>query len=440
MPQAFRPQDIFIPNSYPGVTYVERGQGYERELAEALLRVGSVVSLTGRSKAGKTVLAQRVIGLPNACVVSCSVTPNSRRFWEEVLRQLGVGESSEIETSTESTNNVGGTAEGRAGIPLIAEARGSATASHETSSGRRERVVHLSGASTAIELLLAARKTLVIDDFHYLKSDTQRVVGRQLKDAAFRGVPTVILSVPHHGDDTVQAVPDLRGRVYRIQLAPWNDTELCEIAEIGFPALNARLEATAARRLARESIGSPQLMQLLCLETCNEKGIRGPLPQTDSVQLSEPELDGVMRRATRSTDFTTLYSQLQSGPRPRGLPRAEYDLIDGTTGDIYRAVLAAMAVDPLMTTIPYAEFKRRVERVCVGSRQPTGQGIQGTIERMSALAKQYGGAGSGQRDPAIEWLPERGQVVLPDAYFLFYLRWEAFPRHAGSDSPRRSAG
>ena len=424
------PEGVFIPNAFPTVTYVERGQGYEQELSRYLRAPGSVVSVTGRSKSGKTVLAYRVIGADRLCSINCSLVTGPDQFWYEVLQRLGQPSEIQVESSYGTTSEVAGATSGQIGVPLIASARGEASASHATESARSERSTRRATTGVAIDLLIASHKTLLLDDFHYLSPGLQRSLGRQLKDAAFRGVPIVILSVPHHDDDPVQAVPDLRGRVYAIQLASWNESELREIASKGFTALNIGFPEEAAGKLASESIGSPQLMQLLCLEVCNELDVRSPYPQRTEISVAEGQFNSVFRRASRTTNFTTLFRQLETGPRQRGTDRRRYSLRDGTEGDIYRVVLAAIASDPLLTTIPYSELRRRVEVVCGGGATPTGQGIRGTVERMSEIARAHGGAGSGQRDPAMEWLAERGELVLPDAYFLFYLRWEAFPRHS----------
>jgi hypothetical protein len=423
-----RAPDVFIPNSYPELTYVERGN-YEQELRDALRRTGSIVSLTGRSKSGKTVLATRVIGSDRACIVGCANTPRSIDFWQEVLRGLGVAQTHEFESGATQTASYEGTVEAHAGLPLVADLGGAVTSTHENVTTRTDRGVLPAGSSTAVRALRAAQKTLVVDDFHYLQPRTQRILGRQLKDAAYRGVPVVILSVPHHGDDPVRAVPDLVGRVQGVQLESWNETELRTIADKGFEALGYRIGMPSSSRLARESIGSPQLMQLLCLETCLVKGIDSARTPSEDIAVSEADVSAVMARAARAADFTTLFRALQAGPRQRGRERTMYPMADGSSGDVYHVVLAALSQDPLLTTIPYETLKRRVQTVCSGEFRPTGTGIQGTIEQLSRIAREQGGTGSTLREPAIEWLSDRGEVVLPDAYFLFYLRWQAFPRH-----------
>ncbi len=422
-------QTVFRPNSFPNLTYVQRARGYDEDLSEALKRAGTVVSLTGPSKSGKTVLTQKVVGPANACVVSCGDTPSADRFWQEVLRQLKLGVAEESEEATQEARSRTIAKGGAIGIPGVIGGQAQVETGTESLSGRTEKQTRILGASDAVQALLDSGRTLVLDDFHYLSGAAQREIGRQLKAAAFREVPIVILSVPHHDEDPVEVVPDIGGRVLGVKLSEWSPEELTEIATKGFAALNVDLQADDIHRLAIESIGSPQLMQLLCLETCSVLGITTPLPARRHEVLTGGRFGSIFSRASRATKFANLFKKLQTGPAERGPLRTKYKLADGTSGDIYRVTLAALASDPVERTLSYTDLRKRAESACIGEQKPPGQNVQGTIERMSKIAKQYGGAGSGQRDPAIEWMAERRELVLPDAYFLFYLRWEAFPNH-----------
>jgi hypothetical protein len=427
-------QDVFIPYSIPELTYVQRGT-YEEDLRRALASRGPIISLTGRSKSGKTVLATRVIGSSHACIVGCGTTPGPAAFWVEVLRVLGlplestVANSGSVATEHRQVAGVGG------GIGSLVHVDGStedsATTVHESTAS----AVYRPSIGSAIAALRASGRTLVVDDFHYLSPSHQRRLGRNLKDAAFAGVPVVILSVPHHGDDPVRRVPDLVGRVQGVRLEPWAASELVEIADKGFSALRRQIPSEVVNRLARESLGSPQIMQLLCLEVCHTKGIEAESAEEIAVPFSSSDGDLVLLRAARAVDFTTLFGALQDGPPSRGRLRTLYPIIDGTTGDVYHLVLRALALDPIETEISYESLKRRVFSLCATEEKPSGVSIVGTVEQLSSIAQERGGAGSTLREPAIEWMAARREVVLSDAYFAFYLRWQPFPRVGSESSP-----
>jgi hypothetical protein len=63
--------EVFVPGAYPQHTYVERAaQGFEETLRDSLNTPGQVVSLSGPSKSGKTVLVERVVGRDSLIPIS----------------------------------------------------------------------------------------------------------------------------------------------------------------------------------------------------------------------------------------------------------------------------------------------------------------------------------------------------------------------------------
>ena len=68
------PVDVFTPNDYPRHTYVNRAVSppLEDQLRLALDTPNEVVSISGPSKSGKTVLIERVVGVDNLITVSGS--------------------------------------------------------------------------------------------------------------------------------------------------------------------------------------------------------------------------------------------------------------------------------------------------------------------------------------------------------------------------------
>jgi hypothetical protein len=59
---ALKATDVFTPRTFPEHTYVERSQqGLEQALRDGLDTPGQLVSLSGPSKSGKTVLVEHVV-------------------------------------------------------------------------------------------------------------------------------------------------------------------------------------------------------------------------------------------------------------------------------------------------------------------------------------------------------------------------------------------
>ena len=72
--------EVFTPTSFPTYTYVQRDElHHERLLREWTRSSTQIASVSGPSKAGKTVLVQRVVGEGNLITVSgASVRPEYR--------------------------------------------------------------------------------------------------------------------------------------------------------------------------------------------------------------------------------------------------------------------------------------------------------------------------------------------------------------------------
>lgn len=53
---------VFVAGGQPTVTYVNREQNVERDLARAIATPNQIVSLAGPTKSGKTVLCRKILG------------------------------------------------------------------------------------------------------------------------------------------------------------------------------------------------------------------------------------------------------------------------------------------------------------------------------------------------------------------------------------------
>src|ERR1700680_4135508 len=97
----YRAQEIFTPGSFPTHTYVERSdQAAETKLRDALSVPGQIVSLSGPSKSGKTVLVERVVGIDNLISIAGSLLYRNGDLWGRALDWMGF--PSTVQKSDES--------------------------------------------------------------------------------------------------------------------------------------------------------------------------------------------------------------------------------------------------------------------------------------------------------------------------------------------------
>ncbi|MBS2017790.1 MAG: hypothetical protein JST00_33240 [Deltaproteobacteria bacterium] len=418
MAKALTAHDVFTPSSFPEHTYVVRGEDdLEDKLRFALKTKGQIVSLSGPSKSGKTVLVEKVVGKENLIPVVGAGIRDAEQVWTRVLDWLDA--PVEVNQAKSWQLATGATAMARAqGNILVAE--GQAGGDLQTRFTRRsvagERK-NRRGLEQVIDDLAGTELVVLVDDFHYMSREVQVEVAKQLKEAARREVKVVTASVPHRADDVVRANPELRGRVALIDVAYWRPRDLVQIAISGFAALNVDIDQGSAERLAQQAAGSPQLMQALCLYACFVLGTIDRMPKRVSESIKPEDHVKLCRLTSTVTDFRSLVDALEAGPRARQGERRTYRFVDGTEGDVYRAILKAISDDPLALTFDYEEILRRVKAVCDGE-SPVGSAVTGACAHMARLAEEQLPAAR-----PITW-DESSQVLeIPDPYLSFYLRW-----------------
>lgn len=413
--------EVFVPGSYPQHTYVERtDRDLEGTLKNAINTPGQVVSLSGPSKSGKTVLVERVVGRDYLIPITGASIRAPGEIWDRALDWM------DAPTSTSRSRSIGGAVgaevglKAGGGIPLLAHGEATGEVKGEvTGDSTSEAVRGRSGLAQVVKEIANSDFVMLLDDFHYMPREVQVEVAKSLKEAVRLGVKIVTAAVHHRGDDVVRANPELRGRVRSIDLGYWAEQELQKIADAGFSALNVEVDSASTKRFTEESAGSPQLMQSLCLQACFVLRIKErseaifPL----SVNISADNLKWIFQQTSANTDFRSLVDVLDAGPRTRGTERKTYRFHDGTEGDVYRVVLRALADDPPRLSFPYEELLARAAKVCT-TTAPVGSSVSGTCLHMAKLALD-----KFPNERAVDWDEQKQVFDVPDPYLLFYLRW-----------------
>ena len=410
--------EVFTPTSYPTHTYVQRDELHHERLLDQWRQSSTLIaSISGPSKAGKTVLVQRVVGEGNLVTVSGASVRTPDQLWERVLDWLGEPHSmtaSRADAATDTRAHEHGGSIGVAGTGATTR-HGSTTATGETqtlaaTSNRR-------GLPQVVKELAGTAYTLLLDDFHYIPVAIQGDVAQQLKDAASRGVRICVASVPHRADTVVRALPELRGRVLAVDLDYWSKRDLLKIPELGCALLGISVDAPSLAMFATEAAGSPQLMQSICLWMCNHLRIFETVPSR-AVLLDAVARKTILFMTSSTVDFRSLSRALIAGPKVKPGERRTYAHKDGKQGDVYLTVMRAIAMDPPHLAIEYADLGKRLEELCSGER-PDGASVIGACLRLGQIAATFAAASG----PSLEWDEGDQVIVVADPYLLFYLRW-----------------
>lgn len=411
-------QEVFTPNKYPDYTYVkQKGKDLEKDLERGLNTPGEITSLSGPSKSGKTVLVQNVVENDKLIIVQGSGIKSPNNLWDEVLDFFDIPSIVEKYEEEEKTIGSSLTAGLRSWVPgLSAEAEGEIQQELSDISGESMRYDQ-EGLRAVIDHIVDQKNIILIDDFHYIKRGIQEKIAEEIKEAARRGMSICVALVPHRSDDLVRANSDLRGRVQTLDVGYWDRADLKQIAEKGYDILNVDFDNDLIDYLTKESAGSPQLMQRLCLEICYEFDIDSQEAHVKNINANEENARNILKSTVEYANHNSTFEVLDSGPKTRGTERNIYSYRDGE-GDVYRTILRAIAANPPEREFHYDELKERVENQCVGKDSPSGSSIIGSCDQMDELVKD--------RFPderALEWDDEKDTLYIPDPYLLFYLRW-----------------
>lgn len=413
----YRANQVFVPGGMPQHTYVARA---ERDLEQRLLSVADnlckLATLTGSTKSGKTVLANRVFPRTNGqnIWIDGGTVKSENDLWTQILAELGGYTSTEVATSNESSQGITGEVSGAIKVPLLASGGGKAgvSAARKTGSGNKSSLV-LSPRPAAISQLRASGKPLIIDDFHYLDRAFQGDVIRALKPLVFEGHPVVIIAIPHRRYDAVKVEREMTGRVQSIPVPAWSIEELKEISQVGFPLLNAKIAAQHANRFAEESYGSPHLMQEFCRGLCVQERILETLSSAKILVPTDPDLFRAIAEGTGKV----IFDKLAKGPRQRS-DRKPRPLIAGGEADIYRVVLLALArLSPGMERVDY-ELLRGAIRQTLAAEIPQAHEVSRVLEKMAEIASSDEAS-----TPVIDWDKEDQELHVTDPFFAFFLKW-----------------
>lgn len=219
--------------------------------------------------------------------------------------------------------------------------------------------------------------------------------------------------MPHRAYDAVRVESEMTGRVSQLQIPLWTDDELREIPTKGFPELNAHCPEETISQFVKESFGSPHLIQDFCLNLCFNNQLR--VAADNPVFIMDL---GIIQTQIALSASKVAFERLAKGPRQR-TDRVEREFSDGSKGDIYLAVLKALALTGPKTEIQYEEVRSALKLLLVG-QVPKANEVTRVLRKMSEIAFEL----RDQGEPVIEWIKD-DVLYIADPFFAFYLKWNS---------------
>lgn len=411
--------EIFTPDEYPEHTYVEREHGtHEEDLKFRLSGSATIISMSGPSKSGKTMLLNNVIeklDYDHVFIHGSNVNSTSS-LWQKTLDQLDAPKNTEVTESTQDETEK----QGNAGVNVPGVNAG-ASGTKRNQESTQNTVQHgRKGLKQVIELIDKDEFVLYIDDAHYIDEEKYPSISEGIKDAYERGMSVCVSFIPYRSDDLTRANPDLSGRIESIELSYWEDDDLEEIGEKGFKKLNRFPSKLILKNLARESVGSPHLMQRLCLELCKESDLHQKKEEMNPLNADNENLRNVFRSVANNfyKDYSTVFDLLSGNISEDRNDRNKYQFELKGKGDIYDVLLRALAQNPPELTLGRSEIIDRVENVC-NNETPQGGNLVQTIQRIDKWISER----CPENDYSFEWIDDTKCLEIPDPYLIFCLRW-----------------
>ena len=409
-------EEVFQPTSFPQHTYIDRAisqsDTYEQRLKKALRSSGRLISITGASKSGKTVLCHKVIEKDSIIDVSGAQIQSQEDFWNQIAEKIRLPLEVQVTRTVGNKVNVSAKAEAKGGIPFVASADVGGQTGYEHARGQNIAEKSNRSNSAIMEYLIANNKVLVLDDFHYVENELQMYIARILKTELFNGLKAIILSLPHRADDAIRHNPDLIGRTTFIEIAPWSMDELKEIGRKGFSLLHYAVEEDSLFVLAQESIASPQLMQENCFNLADRMTML-KVKQVTEALVQEAFAETVVNYE----HYTSILKKVLRGPAQGREKRKQYLFKDQSQADIYHLLLRSISIDPPVLFMHADEIKKRFAALLDEEEtKPRTLTISNTVMHVEKIIKE-----TVPKLDTLEWREQ--ELYILDPFLLFYLRW-----------------
>lgn len=268
--KSYKTQEVFGQSRGVPLNYVVRGN-IDNAFKESL-KFNQNIVLYGSSKQGKTSLRKQNIDEENYILVHCSNKWNIGQLNAQILKQAGF----QLQISTSKT--IEGNAKVSASLKIFhifkSGAEGGVKSSRTDEFQPLELDIYDSNDIIDSLEVIEFDKYIVLEDFHYLKDETQKDFAFQLKSYNENSNFTfIIVGVWLEENKLTLLNGDLAGRVYSINADLWNKDQLCEVIEKGEKLLNVVFSDSLKNDILKFCIGSVFILQEICKMICLKKMI-----------------------------------------------------------------------------------------------------------------------------------------------------------------------
>lgn len=264
-------KDVFgIQRDIP-LNYVAREA--DKILVDSLDRKHHVV-IYGSSKQGKTCLRKKNLNDSDYIVVHCNHKWDLAQINTDILKQAGF----EITISEKHSSSGKSKIKATLGFSFFGKAEVETEGEISKQKDKETKSFDLDpdDVNDIIKALLQLNfnKIIVLEDFHYLKPDTQKDFAIELKAFHENSKFTfLIVGVWLEENRLIALNGDLSGRVKSVNADLWTSEELRNLMIDGEHLLNIKIDDEAKDILIKESLANVYVVQEVCYELCIENGV-----------------------------------------------------------------------------------------------------------------------------------------------------------------------
>lgn len=279
-----KPSDVFTPGRLPirpGNVYANRGEA-EASFRKALER-GLVPLVYGEYGVGKTSMARYVLRDDDAAGTLVNVESVAGKSFDEILAQclehLGymVEKRRSVGATASSSTDQGGEMEG--GLPFFRAKYASKDASVSGTSqvSEQELVITSPTDSRVIALCEKSGLVLLLDELHKADDRFADELAQFIKsygNANCQKFRVALLGTSSDASKLVKADPGIDRLLSEVRLGALEPEEARFIVTTGMRQLEVVVENAPVDRLVATAVGSPSILQYLCLEAAERAQTR----------------------------------------------------------------------------------------------------------------------------------------------------------------------
>lgn len=262
-------KDVFgIQRNLP-LNYIEREA--DKVFVDSLNRNHHIV-IFGSSKQGKTCLRKKNLTEDQYITVHCNHKMDLYQLNINILKQAG------FNVQVSETKTINGKSKVSVGLGSLFLAKADASLGSERVNSKEFKPLELDpeDVNDILQALksLNFNKHIVIEDYHYLKDETQVDFAIEMK--AFHensDFTFIIVGVWLEENRLIALNGDLSGRIKSVNADEWTKDNLKELIKSGENYLNVFIPDMDKDRLIEKSLNNVYVVQEVCYELCKENNV-----------------------------------------------------------------------------------------------------------------------------------------------------------------------